>query len=318
MTANARRPSRWVLAPLLAIAVSLFANILPQRAGPIAAFVAVAPIAYSLLLVALMPLALLRRDPWLAVAVAAAGVMAVLSYAPPAAPPRVAASDPLTIMTWNLHGEAASAVGLETALARWEPDLVVLQEAVPESAALFDGDFTTMHDQDAATPPGILLATRLTILASGVLEAPEGTWDRPRAFWLTLDTGGRPMTFVGVHLSVPFPVSSLPCPYCPTLRDEQVAALAAFASERQAAGESVVVAGDLNLTEREVVYHDLAALTDVARGGTWRPLPISWLPPVLRLDYVLTGAGVGLAAAHVDCAVSSSDHCAVVVHLALP
>lgn len=318
MTARPRRTSRWVLAPLLAVGTSLFAILLPQRAGPIAAFVAIAPIAYSLLLVALIPLALLQRGRWLAVAVTAAGVVGVVAYAPSAAPPHVTALDPVTLVTWNLHGEEADAVGLDAALAQWEPDLVVLQEAGLETASHFDSDMTTMHHADAATPPGVLLATRLPILDSGVLDAPAGVWDRPRAFWLTLDTGGRPLTFVGVHLNVPFPLSSLPCPYCPTLRDEQVAALAAFATARQAAGESVVVAGDLNLTEREVVYRDLAALTDVARGGTWRPLPVSWLPAVLRLDYVMTGAGIGLAAADVDCSMSSSDHCPLMVRLALP
>ena len=79
-----------------------------------------------------------------------------------------------------------------------------------------------------------------------------------------------------------------------------------------------MLAGDLNLTEREVAYRDLADLTDVARGGTWRPLAISWLPPVLRLDYVLTGPDITVDSTEVDCTVSSSDHCVVVVRLAVP
>ena len=277
-----------------------------------------APIAYGILLLALLPLAVLRRDVVLAAAVTGACLLASFLYAAPPAPPLLAAADPLTIMTWNLHGEAAGGVGLEAALARWDPDVVVMPEAVADAAALFRPDMQTMHHADAATPPGMLLATRLPILDSGVLDTPAGTWDRPRAMWLTLDTGARPLTFVGVHLSVPFPLASLPCPYCPSLRDRQVAAVAAFAAERQAAGESVVVAGDLNLTDREVAYGDLASLTDVARGGTWRPLPISWLPPVLRLDYVLTGRDITVDSTDVDCGVSSSDHCIVVVQLAVP
>ena len=190
-----------------------------------------APIAYGILLLALMPLAVLRRDAVLAAAVAGACLMAAVLYGAPPAPPRIAAADPLTFMTWNLHGETAGGVGLQAALARWDPDVVVMPEAVPNAAALFGRDMQTMHHSDAATPPGILLATRLPILGSGVLDTPEGAWDRPRAIWLTLDTGGRPLTFVGVHLSVPFPVTSLPCPYCPSLRDQQVVALAAFAGE---------------------------------------------------------------------------------------
>ena len=54
------------------------------------------------------------------------------------------------------------------------------------------------------------------------------------------------------------------------------------------------------------------------RGGTWRPLPISWLPPVLRLDYVMVGGGIGIVSSSVDCAISSSDHCPLTVHLAIP
>lgn len=303
---------------MLAVLLTLYAIVVPQRTGPVAAFVAMAPIAYGVLLLALLPLAVLRRDVALAAAVTGASLMAAVLYATPAAPPRIAAADPLTIMTWNLHGEAAGSVGLEAALARWDPDVVVMPEAVAGAAALFGPDMQTMHHADAATPPGILLATRLPILDSGVLDTPDGAWDRPRAPWVTLDAGGRPLTFVGVHLSVPFPLASLPCPYCPSLRDRQVEALAAFAAERQAAGETVVVAGDLNLTEREVAYRDLAGLTDVARGGTWRPLPISWLPAILRLDYVLTGPQITIDSTDVDCAISSSDHCVVVVRLGVP
>lgn len=177
---------------------------------------------------------------------------------------------------------------------------------------------TVFHHPDAGTPPGMLLATRLPILRSGTLSEPAGAWDRPRALWLTLDVAGDPMTLVGVHLNVPFPLSSLPCPYCPTLRDAQVGALAAFAAERTAAGESVVLAGDFNLVEREVAYLDLSDLVDAARGGTWRPLPLSWLPGMLRLDYVLLGDSIGIVSTEVDCAGSSSDHCLLVVRLAPP
>jgi vancomycin resistance protein VanJ len=301
------------------VALSLIAIAIPQRAGPIAGFLAVAPIAYGVLLVALLPLAVLRRDAVLAAGVAGACLMAALIYAAPEPPARVTATEPVTVMTWNLHGEPTSDVGLEAALARWDPDVVVLQEARSDAAGSFGTDMQTMHHPGAGTAPGMVLATRLPILDSGgALDTPVEAWDRPRAFWMTLDAGSQPLIFVGAHLSVPFPVSSLPCPYCPTLRDRQVAALAAFAAERVAAGDSVIVAGDLNLTQREVAYDDLAELVDVARGGTWRPFPLSWLPPFLRLDFVLTGPDIGVVAADVDCAGSASDHCAVVVQLALP
>jgi vancomycin resistance protein VanJ len=318
MTLRHRPFSRWALVPLIALLLSTVAVAVPQRAGPVAAFVAVAPVAYGMMVLLLLPLAVLRRDAALAVAVVGAGLLAALVYAPAAAPARVTADDPVAVLTWNLHGEAASSVGLAEAMDRWDPDVVILQEAGADAIGLIPPDMEASHHPDAATPPGMLLATRLPLLRGGTLNRPEGAWDRPRAYWLTLDTGGPPLTVVGAHLSVPFPVSSLPCPYCPSRRDAQVAALTAFAADKEAAGESVVIAGDLNLAEREVAYRDLGSLVDVARGGTWRPLPVSWLPPMLRLDYVFVGRGIAVVAVEIDCAISSSDHCPLAVRLAVP
>jgi vancomycin resistance protein VanJ len=318
MTSRLRWISRWNLVPGLAAALSLTAVVLPQRAGPVAAFVALAPVAYSAIVLLLLPWAVLRRDVLLAVAVAGAGLLAVATYGSSPAAPRVTAQDPITILTWNLHAEPVAVVGLGVTMERWRPDVVVLQEADADAAQLIPADMEVSHHPNAGTPPGMLLATRLPILGSGTLEGPKTVWDRPRAFWLTLDTGGRPLTVVGVHLSVPFPASSLPCPYCPSLRDAQVAALATFAAEHQAMGESVIIAGDFNLTEREVAYRDLSGLADTARGNTWRPIPIRWLPAILRLDYVLVDPGIGVVSSEVDCAVSSSDHCPLAVQLRLP
>jgi endonuclease/exonuclease/phosphatase family metal-dependent hydrolase len=100
----------------------------------------------------------------------------------------------------------------------------------------------------------MVLATSLPPTSSGVLAEPADAWDRPRAPWVRVELDGHAITVVGVHLAVPFPVSSLPCPYCPSLRDAQVAALAAFAAARQVEGDAVLLAGDFNLTEREPAY----------------------------------------------------------------
>jgi endonuclease/exonuclease/phosphatase family metal-dependent hydrolase len=169
---------------------------------------------------------------------------------------------------------------------------------------------------EAATAPGMVLATRLPVLDNGVLAEPAVAWDRPRAYWLELEVGGSGWTFVGVHLSFPAPGDSLPCPYCPERRDAQAKAVAEFAAERAAAGRRVALAGDFNLTDREVAYTDVArGLRDVAQDLTWRPLGISWLPPMLRLDYVLVGPGLEVVSTDTDCAVSGSDHCPVLVAL---
>jgi endonuclease/exonuclease/phosphatase family metal-dependent hydrolase len=128
---------------------------------------------------------------------------------------------------------------------------------------------------------------------------------------------GELVTVVGVHLSFPMPVDSLPCPYCPDRRDAQIRLLAAFVRERQLMGERVVLVGDFNLADREAGYDDLSFLTDADRSLTWRPVAASWFPAVLRLDYVFGGDGIGVVRSAVDCAISSSDHCPIHAELAL-
>jgi len=289
----------------------------PQRAGPVALLAVVAPYAYGLLVLALVPLAVLRRDWVLAAVVAVAATLAAVAYTPPPPPPPALGGDPdVTVLTWNLHGERAERVGLLAVLERWQPDVVVLQEAGDDAIVLLEGRMNVMRHPDAATPPGMILASRLPVLASGVLADPAAAWDRPRVFWFEVDADGRELTFVGVHLSFPAPIDSLPCPYCPARRDAQVSAVAQFASARAGAERRVVLVGDFNLTHREVAYRDLTGdFRDVARALSWRPLGLSWLPPMLRLDYVLIGPGLDVVATQTDCAISHSDHCPVLAAL---
>lgn len=294
---------------------------MPQRAGPVAAFATLAPVFFAVIVVLLLPLAVLRRDAWLAAAVAACSLVGALAYPSPPAPAAATNGNAITIMTWNLHGESLRGVGLREAIDRWSPDVIVLQEARVEDAAaraVLPDDMTVFVHPDAATPPGMVIATRLPILDQGELTEPPAAWDKRRAFWMEVDTGSVPLTFVGVHLSIPFPPSSFPCPYCPTLRDAEISALAEFARARASAGKLVVVAGDFNLTEREVAYDDMAGLTDAARGGTWRVDDRGWLPPVLRLDYVFVTPRIGVRSTATGCDLSTSDHCPVVVELAVP
>jgi vancomycin resistance protein VanJ len=299
------------------VVLTLIGGVAPQRAGPMALLAVVAPYAHGLLVLLLIPLAVLRRDAVLAAVVTAAATVAALTYAPPDPMPASAGAPHVVLLTWNLHGEPAGEVGLAAALERWDPDVVVLQEAGADAAATLAEHLEVMAHPEAATPPGMVLASRLPMVTSGELDEPASAWDRPRAFWLDLDVGGASWTLVGVHLSFPMPIDSLPCPYCPERRDAQIGAVAAFAAERIQAGRHVVLAGDFNLTDREVAYGALTGgeLRDAARDLTWRPLGIRWLPPLLRLDYVLIGPGIGLVDTETDCAISGSDHCPVLVEL---
>lgn len=110
--------SRWTLVPLVAVALSAIAVLVPQRAGPVAAFVAVAPLLYGAIVLLLLPLAVLRRDWPLASGVAASALLAAVLYAPGPLPMRVTSDDPLTLLTWNLHAEPVADVGLSQAIDR--------------------------------------------------------------------------------------------------------------------------------------------------------------------------------------------------------
>ncbi|HEX2141839.1 MAG TPA: endonuclease/exonuclease/phosphatase family protein [Candidatus Limnocylindria bacterium] len=266
-----RRTSSWIIVPGAVLVLTAIGVVLPLRDGPTAFLAGTAPAIHAACLL-LLPLGVARLDATLAGLVAAAVLAGFVAY--PTAPARqlVQGDGSLRIMTWNLHGEEVAGVGLPGALARWSPDVLVLQEA--ETDAVMDGalppGMEALPFPEAGTPPGMLLASNLPILDSGEIRMPATAWDRARAFWMRLDAAPHPVTVVAVHLAVPIHPSSLPCPYCPTLRDAQVAAVAQFIRARMEAGEVVILAGDLNLNEREVAYHDLAFLTDAARGPTWR------------------------------------------------
>jgi endonuclease/exonuclease/phosphatase (EEP) superfamily protein YafD len=311
------RTSRWVLLPGATLLLTFIGVVLPQHAGPVALLAVVAPYWYALLLLSLVPLAVMRRDAFLAAIVGVASVAAVLAY--PATPDAQRTSTPvnLGLVTWNLHGEDPATVGLSDALERWQPDVVVLQEADDAALTLLPDGMVPIRRPDAATPPGMLIATRLPVIAHGEVQPAASAWDRPRALWMSVRVSGELVTVVGVHLSFPMPVDSLPCPYCPDRRDAQIRLLADFVRERQLMGERVVLAGDFNLADREVGYDGLSFLTDADRSPTWRPIAASWFPAVLRLDYVFGGDGIGVVQSAVDCAISSSDHCPIHVELAL-
>ena len=311
-----RETSRWTLLPLAVAALSLIGLVMPQRNGPIALLAVVAPYAYGLVLLLLTPIAVLRRDAVLAAALGLAAAIGVLAY-PSAAPASVLDGErELTVLTWNLHGESAVKVGLAQVLERAQPDIVVLQEARADAERMLAANLAVIRHADAATPPGMVLASRLPVHSSGEIAGPIGTWDRPRAFWLEIEAPGGPLTVVGVHLSFPAPLDSLPCPYCPDRRDRQVAALSRAATDLSGPMNRIVLAGDFNLSEREVAYRDIAAsLTDAARGLTWRPLGVTWLPSMLRLDYVFIGSGLAGVGGETACDLSGSDHCPVWVRL---
>ena len=84
-------------------------------------------------------------------------------------------------------------------------------------------------------------------------------------------------------------------------------------------GEALVLAGDFNVTAREVAYDDLSTrLQDVQLSTssfprpTWRGPWRRFIPfPFLRLDYIFCSATVTPLHTRVDAHLRGSDHCAV-------
>ncbi len=306
----------WLLVPACVLSTSAITWLAPQRGGPLAAFEALAPIVYLATLL-LVPVAVRRRSLLLVAALGMMLAVGFLAYRTPASGAKAPMGPTVSILAWNLHGEPLGQAGFAEVTRRTRPDVIVLEEAAisAESEPLLAEWPIRRTFPDAATPPGMVILSRLPFTDEGRVDAPAAAWDRLRAPWVEVSQGGSRLTIVAVHLA--FPLASFPCPYCPDTRDAQAQALAAFAAARAPA--RVVLAGDFNLTEREPAYRDLAtAMTDVVAdgGATWRPMAVAWLPPVLRLDYVFASPGVP-AAARIDCAGTESDHCPVVATIGL-
>ncbi len=307
---------RWLLVPAVVLAASIVTWVAPQRDGPLAAFEVLVPVIYGLTAL-LVLVAAARRSLALLLAVLITLGVGMVGYRTPPATASVPTGTTLTVMTWNVHGDDLGEMGFAEVTARVRPDVVLLEEARLRrgDAGLVAAWPYRLTYPRAATPPGMVILSRLPIEADGILDRPPGAWDKPRAPWIRVSLDGMPLTIVGVHLTFPF--SSLPCPYCPDARDTEVRALASFAASRGSG--ALVVAGDFNMTEREPAHADMArVLTEVVPegGATWKPLARSWFPPILRLDFVFVSADIA-ATARVECAGSRSDHCPVAATLGI-
>jgi len=78
-------------------------------------------------------------------------------------------------------------------------------------------------------------------------------------------------------------------------------------------GDVVIIAGDFNMYPFHPVFHRFkeVGLRDVFREANWRLgltwKPLSWLPPMVRIDYILTGKHFQTVNAYVF-NIPGSDH----------
>ena len=110
-----------------------------------------------------------------------------------------------------------------------------------------------------------------------------------------------------------------------TERDLAIERLRARIDDIGATGRPYIVAGDFNTAPTEPAYDRLTdGLLDVHRevgqgpGWTWRPSRLEGLGVgLLRIDFILAGAGAIPAAIAVDCG-HPGDHCLVEATVVVP
>lgn len=325
-----RRDAALALYPLALVGLTLLALASPRRDGAVALAQVFAHFLFAPALL-LLPLALARGMFLLRIALAAAAAVFLLVYPPAlnlAAPP---AAPDLRVLSWNVFVGGVSPGELRAAVAEHDPDVVLLQELLwdeiagdPELAARYPHQLL----RPGETAPSLAILSRHPIVASGVPELPGEGWDMERIVWARIDLGGRTVTVVNAH---PIPprtfeggCSPLSC-YNRGPRDAQIAQMRAFADElRRQTGDPLVLAGDMNVTEREEAYFELAAgLQDLHRaagsgfGASWRPGALGLPAGLLRIDYIFATPGLRPLGLTTDCALRGSDHCLLLGDLAL-
>ena len=208
----------------------------------------------------------------------------------------------LVVASWNMQGRDPAGIGLSDALRDWDADVLLLQEVRGDRVRrALPADWAC-----ESWPLGIAIASRAGHAAAGTAQGGVAAGKRPRLGWARLNLDDGPITVATIHLMSP------PWPGTPGRRRTQRAAVAAWAVERAALGERVVIGGDLN-----TIDPSLDGLTPLSCGSgpTWRPLAVPWLPPIFRIDAIFGTGGIGRASALVDDRWRGSDHCPVVVRI---
>jgi len=262
---------------------------------------------------------------WALAGAGATVVVAHLSFALP----EVLAAEPLPaaaraapafrVFSGNVFAGNADAEAYAAEICRHAPDLVLLQEATPpllarlEAAGAFAGlpHRATVARRD---PFAAAVLSRWPLEDRDVLSVRE----RPVLVRATITPApGRPVRVFAFHAVSP--VGGGRDEWIADLRAVRDAVLAAVEAERR----PVLLAGDFNATWGHRHFRAIldAGLTDaaVARGHPYRmtwPLGAGLVPPLLRIDHVLTTAGLAVTSIETG-AGPGSDHRPLIADVAV-
>ena len=205
-----------------------------------------------------MALATSRRMVLLAGAGIAVTAFGVVLVEIPALPPRGAARL-LRVVTYNTDLSRSLATSLESELATWDADIVLLQDCRGVTAEAL----MAIAKRDARSRADV--HDRFCMITRLPLEAVEPFPDRPGrgqvpAVRYRLRVNGQPLTVVSVHLSSPRQELSAARHGDPSrlensirLRATQSALLSRWA---RGSGEDYIVAGDFNVPEGSGILRD--------------------------------------------------------------
>jgi endonuclease/exonuclease/phosphatase (EEP) superfamily protein YafD len=306
------------------LAFTLFTLLREPRVGLGALAQVFAPYFFAPLLL-LVPLALLRGTFILRSALFAALIAYLAVYPPalnlrPTAP--ITATPELRVLSWNVYVGRVAIEELVAAFEAYQPDIIALQEAdwrmLADEAALDERFPYQLITPDVAAP-GLAILSRYPILEAGVPQLGGDAFDMPRLMWATLDVNGTAVTVINAHPQPPR-LSGASCRFMDCYnrgpRDAQISRMRAFIAERMATGAPLLVLGDMNVTEREAAYRELAAglvdahrSTGVGMGNSWRPSFIEWPLGMIRIDYMFSHGPLAPVALTTDCMWRGSDHC---------
>jgi endonuclease/exonuclease/phosphatase family metal-dependent hydrolase len=296
----------------------------PAREGILAYSRVLAPY-LALLFVPLGLLALWQRGRarWLLGAIVLVGLgLAVVRFAPvlPIGRADVDASAlRLAIASWNVAVDEVEPDVLLEALAERAPAVIGLQELGPGLASVIDAApvITERYPYRVLEPASDW--TGMGLLSTWPVEGDVETSVRPPLIAATVvPPDGEPLDVIVAHAPPPTMGILRTGPrFDPTNRDIGLRRLQERIDASIEAGRDVVLVGDLNLTDRELGYADLAdGLADSYRvagsgwGHTWRPPSVAGLPfGLLRLDMACSGPGLTPVASDPDCTPRRTDHC---------
>lgn len=313
----------WVALVLGLIAVHIW---FPQRSGTIALTEVFEPYLVVLAILAL-PVFVRQRPPLATIVAVVLVVTAVARYGPVlVSTPQPEFGPSVRVATWNMLADTGSPVRILAGLRDIQADVVGIQELLPQAADALAAD------------PGLLeafpyrfLAPERTVLGIGLLsrypitvQASES--DPPLVRAAIHVSNGTTFTAIVVH-PLPARIRSfgpVPLALDTVARDAALSGIRGMVDDELAAGRSVVLLGDFNVTEREPAYFDLAAgLRDAhletgwGPGFTWAPPGVQALPVgILRIDYIFTSADLRPVDITGNCGLPS-DHCLVMATIGL-